>query len=277
MDHNDDRIRAAGSGPAHDSVRPGDGDSERVEDYLALEEHIEQLQANRRPRRPRRMSPGEARVYQTAALFRAAQPGAAEPDPAFAERLRARLDQEVRRSGSPRALAKVSRRNLLTGGLGAAAAAAGVALGIGVDRTMRPTTTTPPLGGDLVPSGVWLAVAAANTIPVGGVKRFVTDSLVGFVRHTPQGFEALSGACTHMGCLVNWNSTARTFDCPCHGGRFLETGQAAPSSPVAYRPLPVIRTMVQDGQVLIFVPSGTEINAGTDTTNSGGGYGTPSR
>lgn len=277
MDHNDDRTVAAGSGPAHDSVRPGDGETERVEDYLRLEEYIEQLQSDRSPRRPKRLTPSEARIYQTAALFRAAQPDAAEPDPAFAARLRARLDQEARQSGGSRSISAVSRRNLLAGGLGAAAAAAGVALGIGVDRAVRPAPATPPLNTDLVPNGTWVAVVAADALPVGGVRRFMTDSLVGFVRHTAQGFEALSGACTHMGCLVNWNGAARTFDCPCHGGRFLETGQAAPESPVAYQPLPTIRTKVEAGQVLVYVPSATTTGTPTDGANSDGGYRPPSR
>ena len=272
MDHHDDRPGAQEGGLSHDLARPGEGDTERVEDYLALEEHLKQLQANRRPRRPRRLSPSEARIYQTAALFRAAHPGAAEPDPAFAADLRARLEQEIKHKGRSPALPGFSRRNLLTGGLGVAAAAAGVALGVGVDR-VAVNGGQMPWHTDLVPSGVWQPVALVDAVPLGGVVRFTTDSLVGYVRHTPQGFVALSASCTHMGCLVNWNGAARTFDCPCHGGRFLETGQAAPSSPVAYRPLPTIHTKTENGQIFVFVPAASGGPA-PDWSGSGddGGY-----
>ena len=31
---------------------------------------------------------------------------------------------------------------------------------------------------------------------------------------------ALSPVCTHAKCIVNWNSSERTWDCPCHGARY---------------------------------------------------------
>ena len=30
----------------------------------------------------------------------------------------------------------------------------------------------------------------------------------------------LSPVCTHMGCIVRWNSVERSWDCPCHGARY---------------------------------------------------------
>lgn len=42
--------------------------------------------------------------------------------------------------------------------------------------------------------------------------------------HTKQApyrtYVMLSATCTHVGCIVHWNSFEQCWDCPCHGSHF---------------------------------------------------------
>lgn len=257
-------------------------DTESVERYRRAHDIIERMRADLRPDRSGATDDDPA-LDATAALLRSAAPGADTVDHDFAARLLTRLEaaqaspaseRPPSRTSSPAAasapaaapLARakrpgVSRRGLMLGGLTAAAAAViGGAAGAALEATSQPSPGAnhpAPPQASLVMDGVgsWVAVAKESSVPVGAVVRFETDAIIGYLRHTASGFVALSGVCTHMACLLQWNGVDRTFDCPCHGSRFLESGKQAPGARYSYPPLPSIKTKVEQGQVWVYVIS----------------------
>ena len=62
-----------------------------------------------------------------------------------------------------------------------------------------------------------LAPGAAAILKIDG------HNVAGY-RDEAGALHAVSGVCTHMGCLVGWNETDRSWDCPCHGSRFALDG-----------------------------------------------------
>ena len=43
--------------------------------------------------------------------------------------------------------------------------------------------------------------------------------------------KALNAVCTHAGCIVAWNRAEKSWDCPCHGGRFAIDGSVLTGPP----------------------------------------------
>ena len=66
---------------------------------------------------------------------------------------------------------------------------------------------------------------------------------------SPTQVTALSSTCTHLGCRVSWDATAKLLKCPCHGGVFDRSGAVKAGPPPA--PLAKIEARVEGNQVLV--------------------------
>jgi nitrite reductase/ring-hydroxylating ferredoxin subunit len=263
-----------------------DKDQERFEDYLELEHFIEELQAGHTAHPPAELTPDKAQIYRMAALFRSASPDEVAPRPEFATELQARLEHELQQpsktrhfpfiSKKPQTRPRVSRRTLLAGG--AAAVAASLAIGAGIEHVVEQSTQatngnsvsslqspvswqTPIVPQDV--ASTWLFVTTLAEVGDSAI-RFATDSIVGYLIHNDGDSGetlkegpviAVSAACTHMGCIVQWQDSDRKYHCPCHGGVFTEYGKPDNSSAVRYlTSLPRLETKIENNEVYVRVP-----------------------
>lgn len=48
----------------------------------------------------------------------------------------------------------------------------------------------------------------------------IEGNKVGIYKDTDDKIYAIKPMCSHLGCLLSWNSIDKTWDCPCHGSRF---------------------------------------------------------
>ena len=87
-------------------------------------------------------------------------------------------------------------------------------------------------------------------IQVGGAHFFTFRGRPAVVLEPKAGeFIALSAVCTHLGCIVKWESDKDEFLCPCHGGRYSPAGQVLSGPPPA--PLPTYSVSVAADEILI--------------------------
>jgi glycine/D-amino acid oxidase-like deaminating enzyme/nitrite reductase/ring-hydroxylating ferredoxin subunit len=72
--------------------------------------------------------------------------------------------------------------------------------------------------------GQWFSggeVESADDIPPGeGAVLRRGAGKIAVYRDLAGGLQCLSAMCTHLACVVTWNSSEQTWDCPCHGSRF---------------------------------------------------------
>ncbi|HLE89191.1 MAG TPA: Rieske (2Fe-2S) protein [Candidatus Limnocylindria bacterium] len=197
-----------------------------------LARYVDALLEGRRPA-PGDVGSDEAPAARLASeLAAAGDPSRADPDPAFVEQLRRRMqdaDQGLADVGSalpPTRRVRLTRRDLLRVGLGAAAGLAAGAAGISL---LRPANRVPLVdpGRALVRDGEWVQVATLADLPERAAVRFRTVAFDGYVVNDRGVIRALSSVCTHMGCTLEYRPEWWDLRCPCHGASFNLMGELA--------------------------------------------------
>lgn len=79
-------------------------------------------------------------------------------------------------------------------------------------------------GSEVLSSTEDLEPGEGKVVSFGGDKLAIHKSMNGEVT-------ALDPVCTHAGCIVNWNAEEKSWDCPCHGGRFSAAGKVLTGPP----------------------------------------------
>ncbi|NTW56503.1 MAG: Rieske 2Fe-2S domain-containing protein [Chlorobiaceae bacterium] len=91
-------------------------------------------------------------------------------------------------------------------------------------------------------------VGKASDVPPKGFKIFQFNKDKVLVINDNGQLTACSAVCTHLGCLVHWESAAGQVACPCHGAKYKQTGEII-SGP---QPLPLKAYKVKvDGENLV--------------------------
>lgn len=70
---------------------------------------------------------------------------------------------------------------------------------------------------DIVDSIEMIAPGEGKIIEIDGSKYAVS-------RNNYEWLDLVSAECTHLGCTIKWNRDENSWDCPCHGSRFTQTG-----------------------------------------------------
>jgi Rieske Fe-S protein len=92
--------------------------------------------------------------------------------------------------------------------------------------------------------------ALARIAPGEGEVLSVRGQRLAVYRNANGELSALSPVCTHLGCLVHWNTADKSWDCPCHGSRFDPHGRIlnGPAvTPLQAQPLPFERGEIPQG------------------------------
>ncbi len=221
-----------------------DEDRARAEQRAAeeLEAYVAFLLADQAPALPPGLERAEIMACVLAGALAGERPGADRLPADVRARLEARLN-EARPLPDAREPLRLTRRGGLTA---LASVAAGVLVGVGLDREL------PGLGHPRLPSlvganGRWYDVADAAGVPPGAARRFSAGGVDGYLLNEGGRVYALSAICTHMGCHIDWHAAHERFGCLCHGAAFSRHGHVVAGVPPA--PLPAIAVRIHQGRI----------------------------
>jgi cytochrome b6-f complex iron-sulfur subunit len=214
---------------------------------------VDALVRNRRPA-AFRASVEDGEIMRAAIELRSARVEDMTPSPEFVDGLHDELRRQLA-GDLPVEMPTISRRRwLLEGAI--AASAAGVA--VVVDRTVFASGAAQQTSAQrqLTPDeGTWHTVGERADLLAGAVTRFSTPGVVGFVATENGTLAAVSGVCSHQGCLLEFNEAARRLDCPCHRAAFSLTGEVLFSQLATPPPaLPRVALRDEGGKVQVYVP-----------------------
>ena len=108
----------------------------------------------------------------------------------------------------------------------------------------------------------WLAASALLDLPdneptavtlsttrLDGYRETIQRKTIFLVKTGESEVAAFDATCTHLGCLVAWDSQAQAFKCPCHGGVFDRSGAVVEGPPP--ESLVRIATRVDGNRVMV--------------------------
>lgn len=119
-----------------------------------------------------------------------------------------------------------------------------------------------PIVGFLIPPKVQSAGGSSRVsagkltdLPAGTGKVVAMGSKPVIVTNSEAGITAFSAVCTHLGCIVDFDATARQIVCPCHDGRFNATTGVVVSGPPP-RPLTPVATAIEGDEIYLVPGAG---------------------
>lgn len=127
----------------------------------------------------------------------------------------------------------------------------------GAEPRSKPSPSAPTLTSSApIPNGS-IGVGPSSSVPVLGAAGFLNpfdDSPCYAVRPGEGELKAFSAICTHMGCVVAFVESDKTFQCPCHGSIFEAFTGKVVQGPATI-PLPEIPLALgEHGEVYVVPP-----------------------